>query len=170
MPATKITLWPHYRASQGHSRTVEWSHFRRERHKPLASKEDAPLWSPTIYRADPPRRGNRHVVSITMAVYDLDDLDAFAHVRLFQRMTQFAGAAWWLYSTYSHTPKTPKYRLVIPLARPIPTAQWGDAWHAIKAHWIPDIPADERCTDPARIYYAPSAPPQSISHAVSYGH
>ena len=81
-------------------------------------KRDLRLWSPAHY---PPnsRRGSENVLHLSCVVLDYDSgLDIGE-----------AAAAWQDYfhivhTTWSHTPETPKYRLILPLAEPVRPADW----------------------------------------------
>lgn len=81
-------------------------------------KRDLRLWSPAHY---PPssRRGSENVLHLSCVVLDYDSGLPIAE----------AAAAWQDYfhivhTTWSHTPETPKYRLILPLAEPVRPADW----------------------------------------------
>lgn len=95
----------------------------REREQMLSEarsdpKRDLRLWSPAHY---PPmsRRGSENVLHLSCVVLDYDTGLPIAD----------AAAAWQDYfhivhTTWSHTPEAPKYRLTLPLAEPVPPADW----------------------------------------------
>ncbi len=65
--------------------------------------------------------------------------------------SNFAGFAWFLYSTYSNQWFAGKYRVMFPCARSIPFAEYFDIWNSI------DIPGkDEQTKDVSRLAYLPS--------------
>ena len=67
------------------------------------------------------------------------------------------GTAWCLYTTHSHTPQTPRYRLVIPLSREVS----ADEYTPIALRIADDIGLtlfDQSTYEPSRLMYWPSAP------------
>jgi hypothetical protein len=58
-----------------------------------------------------------------------------------------------VHSTVSHTPETPKYRVVVPFKRPIPASYWPRV-HAWAIQRTPGV--DPVCKDPSRIYFLPA--------------
>ena len=66
------------------------------------------------------------------------------------------GTAWCLYSTHSHTPQTPRFRLVIPLSREVS----ADEYTPIALRIADDIGItlfDQSTYEPSRLMYWPSA-------------
>lgn len=67
------------------------------------------------------------------------------------------GTAWCLYSTHSHTPEKPRYRLVVPLSREVSP----DEYIPIARRMADDIGIDlfdDSTYEPSRLMYWPSAP------------
>lgn len=67
------------------------------------------------------------------------------------------GTAWCLYSTHSHTPATPRYRLILPLDRTVT----ADEYIPIARRIADDIGIDlfdDSTYEPCRLMYWPSAP------------
>lgn len=67
-----------------------------------------------------------------------------------------AGTAWCLYTTHSHTPKEPRYRLVIPLSREVSADEYGPIARRI-ADDIGIELFDQSTYEPSRLMYWPSA-------------
>lgn len=68
-----------------------------------------------------------------------------------------AGTAWCLYSTHSHTPRAPRYRLVVPLSREVTP----DEYVPIARRMADDIGIglfDGSTFEPCRLMYWPSCP------------
>ena len=68
-----------------------------------------------------------------------------------------SGTAWCLYSTHSHTPEKPRYRLVLPLSREVTP----DEYIPISRRIADDIGIDlfdSSTYEPSRLMYWPSAP------------
>ena len=68
-----------------------------------------------------------------------------------------AGTAWCLYTTHSHTPKDPRYRLVVPLSREVTADEYGPIARRI-ADDIDIALFDQSTYEPSRLMYWPSAP------------
>jgi hypothetical protein len=89
--------------------------------KDKAKRELLRLWSPAWYVGA--RRGSENVVHLSCLVLDYD-----------RGTTPTQGSAAWsewfhiVHTTWSHTPDTPKFRLILPLAQPIPAVQWAPFW------------------------------------------
>lgn len=122
----------------------------------LLDKRMLPAWSPARF-ADGENRRSEAVIALSCLVLDLDDADAdvvhadwleFLHV---------------LHTTWSHGPDAPRWRLVVPLARPIPVARWDAAWRWAVAR----TPADRVCRDPGRLYFLPALGAPDQPHEAS---
>ena len=68
-----------------------------------------------------------------------------------------AGTAWCLYTTHSHTPKEPRFRLVVPLSREVTPDEYGPIARRI-ADDIGITLFDMSTYEPSRLMYWPSAP------------
>ena len=126
------------------------------RHTPRDMK-DGPAWSPTEYVPGQPR-GNAHVVSVSCFVADIDDGTRPADLRERWKAPDGRPLAWCLHSSYSSTPEQPKYRVVFPLAAPVPAADWPAVHRKLTLALFGDH-ADPACKDAARLFFLPSCPP-----------
>jgi hypothetical protein len=114
----------------------------------VASKLDLPAWSPARFKSGATRKVSA-VESVSCLVLDHDAGDP-----------EEALAAWdgWvaiLHSTWSHRPEAPRFRVIVPLARPVPAERWTAAWS-----WAAERSrgADPACKDPSRLYFRPAVP------------
>ena len=57
------------------------------------------------------------------------------------------------HTSWSHTPDAPKWRVVYPLAEPVPAQDWPQTWRGVAARW-PSV--DPSTKDPSRMYYVPA--------------
>jgi hypothetical protein len=112
----------------------------------LADKRRGCCWSPTLYADGVKTRANAGVVSVSALVFDLD--------RVPPDPERLAGVCWLCHTTWSHTPRAPRWRVVIPLATPVPATRWRDVWQRARAALCPE--ADPACKDPSRAYWLPS--------------
>ena len=67
------------------------------------------------------------------------------------------GTQWCLYTTHSHTPKEPRFRLVVPLSREVTPDEYGPISRRI-ADDIGIALFDQSTYEPSRLMYWPSAP------------
>jgi hypothetical protein len=124
------------------------------RHHPrLVDKRRLPAWSPARF-LDGATRCSEAAVELSCLVLDLDDADV-----------EVVHADWIdvlhiLHTTWSHAPGTPRWRLVVPLARPVPACRWEMAWR-----WaFQRTSADQACRDPGRLYFLPAIADQEQPH------
>jgi hypothetical protein len=65
-----------------------------------------------------------------------------------------------IYTTHSHRKGKPRFRVVLPLAEPIPAEHWKSAWrHFRDMGRVGSQTIDLACSDASRLYYLPSHPP-----------
>ena len=71
-----------------------------------------------------------------------------------------AGVEAVIYTTYSHSPNAPRYRIFFPLTEPLPPTELKIALSVV-AEGIPDIShwIDQTCKDAARLFYLPAYHP-----------
>lgn len=85
-------------------------------------KTDLRLWAPALY-IDGGRRESDNVVHISCLVQDFDGGVAIEEA-----------SGWWkphyhiVHSTWSYTPRHPKFRLCLPLLRPVLAEDWRTFW------------------------------------------
>jgi len=112
----------------------------------LTEKRRGRCWSPTRYAEGASSRSNACVLKVSALVFDLD--------RVPPNPERLAGVHWIGHTTWSHKPTAPRWRVVIPLATPVPAARWRDVWQRARAALCPE--ADPACKDPSRAYWLPS--------------
>jgi hypothetical protein len=111
-------------------------------HRVRAAK-DGPGYSPTIYGEGARSRCNAGVAAVTCFVADVDHAAPDLAV--------LAGLAYAVHTTHSHAADDPRHRLILPLAAPVPAADWLPTWRRIRRALCPV--ADEACKDVSRFYY-----------------
>ena len=112
----------------------------------LQDKRRGRCWSPTKYADGATSRGNAGVELVSCLVFDLDRVPPDKH--------KLADVYWLGHTTWSHKPDAPRWRVVIPLAQPVPARDWQDVWLRARAAMCPE--ADPACKDPSRAYWLPS--------------
>lgn len=129
-------------------------------HVARASKHDAPLWSPTRYR-EGATRGREGVQEVTLLVADIDDGTSPEELEGWLRTSQ---CAYLMASTWSHTAEVPRLRVVVPLARPVPVAEYDEIWRRFNQH-VMHAHIDPSTRDASRMYYLPSCAPERLEAA-----
>ena len=146
----RVTFYAHSKsAADPIGRDVRWEDLARDlqRFRPLEGvKVDGPAWSPVELAR--PHRLSANVAVVTALVLDFDDGrpidDAWQEWEGHDRV---------LYTTRSHGAGCPKYRIALPLARPVPGRWWSGLYRSILTG--AGKTADRSCVDPARIFYLP---------------
>jgi hypothetical protein len=131
------------------AKTVTWSDLRGRltRHAIRAAK-DGSAWSPATYKPGT-RRAKANVEWVHAMVLDVDHVDL--------PYDQLAGLAWVAHTTHSHNPPDdPRWRVVIPLLRPVSGAEavWSTYW--LRARERFGNAMDEACKDSSRLYFWPA--------------
>lgn len=120
----------------------------------IRDTKDGLLWAPVAVSSTGSRT-NDSVVSISCLVLDFDtgvSPDAALEI------IRDSGLAFVAHSSHSHTLAKPKFRVVVPLSRPIPLEAWAEAWAYLHETFGPE--SDKACKNPARLYFLPSTPPE----------
>lgn len=118
------------------------------------NKNQLPLWSPAVFDGN---RAQANVIEVSCLVYDIDD-----GIAPFSSWQLFAQYKCIVHTSYSHKPHHHKYRLILPLAKPVPVKDWQQFWRAAAELWQtvigrgePDMPALKDC---ARMFYRYAIP------------
>lgn len=117
----------------------------------VEDKRHLPAWTPCLWkpRARRSAGSNVHLVEhVSCAVLDYDAGETIAAAS-----ARFADWPHIIHTSFSHTPDAPRFRLVLPLARPCPTALWPLAWPEVAAR---AGLVDTKCKDVGRIYFVPA--------------
>jgi hypothetical protein len=121
----------------------------------LADKRQARCWSPTRYADGMTSRSNAGAKSVSCLVFDCDRVEPdWARLEPYWYLT---------HTTYQHTAEHPRWRVVLPLAVPVPAQGWALTWRRAHAALCPET--DPNCKDASRQYYLPSHPPGAQSQA-----
>ena len=114
-------------------------------------KRSLVAWSPALYEAGE-RRAKANVKSVTALVYDYDDTSVppdQVKQSLVGKNLRFA-----IYTTWSHTPEKPRYRVILFLSRSLGPNEYEKAWtNGIDLIGFPDV--DQQAKDISRNYIMP---------------
>lgn len=113
-----------------------------------------------------PLRAAANVVSVTALALDIDGKQAKPPafedaVKRLESLGMLAGA----WTTYQHTEAAPRYRLLVPLAEPMPPKALPFALQSLADALGLSAFMDSACKDPARLFYAPSCPESNADKA-----
>lgn len=120
--------------------------------KARKADKDGRAWIPCSARDAAAGRSQSNMDRAYLLVLDIDTGMLLDDVK-----SRIAGLEAAIHSSYSHTPEKPKWRVVLPLAEPIPAAQIGKVFDHFQVRF--DGLLDASCGhDPARLYYLPACP------------
>src|SRR5262249_13124255 len=144
-----VATFEHCRDNQPVKLALEWHQLADllSQHARRAQK-DGRMWSPTRYR-DGATRSSDGVEELCALVLDFDHDEP-----PWDRLAQYEHIA---HTTHSHPPHAPKWRVVLPLARPVPGGEWPGAWRRASESFGGKM--DLAAKDSSRAYYLPSCPP-----------
>lgn len=115
-----------------------------------SEQKDVLLWAGARFAEGAPRK-DANVVDVSALVLDYDGKHgAFTHDDILERWQGFDLV---LHSTYTHTPEAPRYRVVLPLARPVSPAEYARVWAWAYSR---DPRIDPACKNAARFFYWPT--------------
>lgn len=126
-----------------------------------ATKLRSPQFIPGSFKNMGPKatKSLENLDSVYLGVLDFDDVpdEELERIRNFVEKNDYAAI---IYSTFKHAKSRKKqlnrFRLMVPLDRPVPKEEWPGAWTAIVAHFGAQV--DASCSDAGRGYQVPSAP------------
>tara|TARA_R110000824_G_scaffold94756_2_gene228390 strand:+ start:2617 stop:3600 length:984 start_codon:yes stop_codon:yes gene_type:complete len=131
-------------------------------------KGEVPAWSPTRYR-EGAKRGKADVLALSCLVLDYD-----SGTTIQTALNSWSWRPGILHTSWSHTEDHHRFRVILPLAEPVPAEDWGgvfswaDRWTRRctneseiqtpedyhRATWESTI--DTKCKDTGRLYYLPA--------------
>ena len=114
---------------------------------PYRSKAELPGWSPASYTHGA-RRGAQGVEDVSCLVFDYDDGTGIDDAR--EPWLEFPHL---VHTSWSHRLEAPRFRLVLPLERPVSAEHWAAAWLHASERARGEV--DLKCKDPCRLYFLP---------------
>jgi len=133
--------------------------------KETSRKEDAALWSPVTYREGGMRvkgQTETNITAVHAVVLDYDSKQVPVTVEAAREV--WNGWEHVGYTTFQHVEDKPRFRVVLPLSRPVNTSEFRRIWA-----WVHDfavkrgVPFDP-LSDPGRIYFIPTHRPNAVHH------
>ena len=131
----------------------------------LASKNDAVLMSPAVYKPDTTRKNDNVTEWAGWAAVDVDDFETEGDLKdvLVER---FGDHYFVCYSTASSTVGQAKFRIVFPLTRSVEQNKIKHFWFALNSE-LGDL-ADKQTKDLSRMYYIPAR--YALAHNFIFSH
>ena len=114
------------------------------------AKTRLPCWSPALYRPHA-TRGLLGVLCLSALVLDHDD-----GLSIDEALRPWRAWPLLLHTSWSHRAEHPRFRVVLPLDRPVPVSAWPRVWRWAFARAAFRI--DAACKDPSRIWLLPAKP------------
>lgn len=113
-----------------------------------SAKRDLRLWSPALYRPGAVKRGSASVTHVSCLVCDFDD-----GTTIEEASTTWSAFFHLVYTTWSHQRDHARFRLVVPLAFPVPSEEWSKVWSWAEEH--AHFTIDPAMKSPAATYALP---------------
>lgn len=156
-PATTITRFRSLMDTQAIADATTWpSLFERfSRVRPFTGEKKHPGWSAATF--EPPHRALANVRLVTALVLDYDNKAAdggcVADPITIERMqAELADYYALIHTSRSHKPDWPRFRVVLPLGRPVSREEYAQLWRGAASRW-PGV--DPQPKDPSRFWYEP---------------
>lgn len=125
--------------------------------------KDGTAWIPCSMIDPSWKRNQENIDKAYFIVLDIDSGMQLEDVR-----KRIVGYEALIHSSYSHSEEKPKWRVVLPLAEPIPAREVGKIFDIFQERF--DELLDASCGhDPARLYYTPACPADA-EHLFHYEH
>ena len=161
----QISLFRHKRDTNAQLVERTWEQLCANFREPqVRAEKDGPLFSPAVF--DPPVRAKLNVKRLSLLVLDLDHA---AKLGTIKSRLSLLECAFIISSTHSHLRQTesnpsaePRFRVVVPLAEPIPAARFLSLWSYVKQ--MTHLNVDEAAKDESRIFYTPAISSESSEY------
>lgn len=112
-------------------------------------KAEQPAWIPARFVG--PHRRRADVLDVQLVVLDHDDGHPIE-----DEVERWRGHACMVHTSWSHTPEHPKFRVVLPLLKPVPAMLWPRVFQHLQARTGGRIDPQTKNAD--RIFFLPAIP------------
>lgn len=147
-----ITRWPNLVDTQGTEQMLSWEYLVTQlsaRPRLFRGDKEHPGWSPASFKDERRLLANcRSVFALCLDYDDGETIDA--------AQALWSGNAGLLHTSRKHRPEAPRFRLVLPLARPVSPFEFSALWTRA-AHHAGRKP-DPQAKDASRFWYLPGCP------------
>jgi hypothetical protein len=137
--------------------------FKHQYDPQYSKKEELPIVFPGTFKAGEKRRTNTAVEAVHLAMLDFDDCSDLELGAIEEGVSGLAYCICTTWSNKKHREATNhwKFRLVMPLSRPVTAEEWPVVWRAVNHRFgtIGDkVLADKACKNAGRIYFVSQVP------------
>jgi replicative DNA helicase len=149
-----VTLWENLLNPAGTERDLPWVELVKllSRREVFWGDKEHPGWSPACF--DPVQRAAANVRTVWCLTLDYDGGESIDATQ--GRVGAFAGGL--IHTTRKHRPESPRFRIVLPLNRPVSGFEFGELWKRVAAV---AGNVDKSTKDPSRFWFLPGCPPES---------
>lgn len=143
-----VTVWPNLLTTTGVRRELTWSDMFGHLSERVAFKGDRqhPGWSPSTFQGD--KRGRDQVERCHALVLDVDGTWTLDGAE-----DGFGGFYGLIHTSKSHTLTQHRFRIVLPLTRPVSAEEYDGLWRRLDDRWPGRF--DGNAKDPSRFWYLP---------------
>lgn len=166
LPQIEVTLWESVTNPQGQRLLADWNAILDlpEWASPpeMKNKMLGRGWSPATFAGD--RRLKERVEQVFALVLDYEAQGDQTPTSLDDAAALWSGCHGWIHTTHSHTPETPRFRVVIPLSRSVTAEEYRLVWRwaATRCHSA-GHGIDEACRDASRLWLLPVVRPGALA-------
>jgi hypothetical protein len=132
----------------------------------LTDKKHGSAMVPAIFSV--PYAINKNVTAVTALLLDIEKQPGGSHPMTPEEASQYmqeSGLAYCLWTTHSHTPETPRYRILFPLDGALAPEHLKRVYGLLVASLEPfSAVVDTSCFHPARLFFLPSAHPDRAQY------
>ena len=132
----------------------------------LTDKKNGPAMVPAIFST--PYAVNKNVTGITALLLDIELQPGGSHPMApadAEKYMAETGLAYCLWTTHSHTPEAPRYRILFPLDGTLAPEHLKRVYGLLVASLEPfSAVVDTSCFHPARLFFLPSVHPDRAQH------
>lgn len=131
MQQIRFSVFENRFAKRPETITVPLDVFAKRMIEPVSynatDKNKLPLWSPAVFDGN---RAQANVIEVSCLVYDIDD-----GIAPFSSWQLFAQYKCIVHTSFSHKPHHHKYRVIMPLKKPVLVRDWQQFWRAAAELW-----------------------------------
>lgn len=155
-----VTFWPNLRTPHGARRELSWDALCETLADPRPYQGDAhPGWSPAEFRGD--KRAKDGVERVWALCLDQDH--GMSVEQALARMADMRLGGF-LHTTRKHTPTAHRFRVVVPLSRPVSGFEFEALWGRVAPQFGP---VDPNARDQSRFWFLPGCPDPETFHSES---
>lgn len=156
-----LSFFPNVYAQAPLARTVDWARLAARLaafsvRGNVTDKRDLPCWSPAVFSPGEASTTER-ALSVGCLVLDID-----GGASIEEAVERCDPLTFALHTSWRHRSGAPRFRVVLPLARPISAERWPAAWLAGVERL--GLAVDRSCVNANRRYFLPACPRADSDH------